>query len=227
MAQPAQQVPLLRLVPALPQVGPTVAPASDLSDVELLAAARSGDDKLVAALHDRIRPTVDSTLMRLMGCRDADHDDLAQRSIIEFFTTLHRYRGDCSLDSWVSTLTARVAYKDIRHRQVERRVFSGMDRDGGECLFPAAPIDLARQISMRNLLARVSEILADMDQERAWAFLLHDVCGYDLREVASISSITVAAAQTRLSRGRRELHTRLGADAELASVLEEFCGGRP
>jgi RNA polymerase sigma-70 factor, ECF subfamily len=227
MAQSAQQVPLLRLVPALPQGSRTTVPTSTISDVELLAAARSGDDKLAAALHDRIRPTVDSTLMRLMGCRDTDHDDLAQRSIIEFFTTLHRYRGDCSLDSWVSTLTARVVYKDIRHRQVERRVFSGLDADGEEGSFPAAPIDLARQISMRNLLARVSEVLADMDQERAWAFLLHDVCGYDLREVASISSISVAAAQTRLSRGRRELHARLGADAELASVLEEFCGGRP
>ena len=227
MVQSAPKTPLLRLVPPLPDGKQAPAPPSALADVELLAAVRAGNEKVAAALHDRIRPTVDTTLVRLMGCRDRDHDDLAQRALIEFFTTLHRYRGDCSLDSWVSTLTAHVVYKDIRHRKIERRIFSGLETDGLEGLAPAAPVDLARQISMRNLLARVSDFLTEMEQEKAWAFLLHDVCGYDLREVAHIAGVSVTAAQTRLSRGRRELHARLAGDHELAGLLEEISGGRP
>lgn len=216
---------MLRLVPA-PSGGGT-GPAAALSDAELLAAARAGDEQVAAALHDRVRPTVAATLFRLLGHRDADHDDLAQRALIELFTTLPRYRGECSLDSWVSTLTARVVYKDLRHRRVERRAFPGLDGDDLGGLDPPGPVDLGRQISMRDLLARVYHILASMGQDRAWAFLLHEVCGYDLREVASILDISVAAAQTRLSRGRRELHTRLAGDPELAGLLQELCGGSP
>jgi RNA polymerase sigma-70 factor (ECF subfamily) len=223
MAQPKKDVSVLRLVPA-PSPERTGSAAA-LSEAELLAAARAGNEQVAAALHDRVRPTVDATLVRLLGRRDADHDDLAQRALIELFTTLNRYRGECSLDGWVSTLTARVVYKDLRHRRVERRAFPGADVDDRDGPDPAGPVDLGRQISMRDLLARVHHILANMDQDRAWAFLLHEVCGYDLREIASILHISVAAAQTRLFRGRREVHARLAADPELAGLLQELCGG--
>jgi RNA polymerase sigma-70 factor (ECF subfamily) len=199
-------------------------PAPPEGDADLLQALRRGDAAAAAAFHDRVRPEVDRTLFRLLGRRDTDHEDMAQLAMIELIYTIDRYRGECSLDSWASTLTAHVAYKHLRRRQTERRLFG---RGGApEDLQIASPQRLGRDTIARSAITRVSDHLNGLDANRAWTFVLHDVLGYDLREIAVITGVSVAAAQTRLVRGRRELHQRIEADPELANVLEEMEVGR-
>jgi hypothetical protein len=45
----------------------------------------AGNVAVAPAFHDRVRPAIDRTLVRLLGRRDVDHDDLAQRALIELF----------------------------------------------------------------------------------------------------------------------------------------------
>jgi RNA polymerase sigma-70 factor (ECF subfamily) len=212
----------LRLVPsdARPALGPAPAPRPALDDSELLAALRAGDATAATALHDRMRPQVDRTVRRLFGCRDVDHEDVAQLALIELVTTIDRYRGDCSLDSWASAITAHVVYKHLRRRKIERRIFRALD--------PAtlgdsrAPSQAGRDATMRNGVRRVLAHLGAMDEAKAWTFVLHDVWGYDLREIAEITGVSSAAAQTRLVRGRREVHDLVAGDPELANLLESI-----
>jgi RNA polymerase sigma-70 factor (ECF subfamily) len=67
---------------------------------------------------------------------------------------------------------------------------------------------------------RVLVALGKMDQNRAWTYLLHDVYGYDLKEVAEITDVSLSAAQSRLVRGRRDLHERIARDPALARFFQ-------
>lgn len=192
-------------------------PAPTLDDSQLLVAMRKGDPEAAAALHDRLRPVVERAIRRLLGRNDRDHEDLAQQAMIEVVCTVDKFRGDCPLDAWASTVAAHVVYNQIRRRVTERRIFdaSRHENDDGPDSSRGSP----RQVSARSTLKRVMAHLAGIEESKAWTYMLHDVCGYDLREVAQITSSSVAAAQTRLVRGRRELHERLAADPELALMF--------
>jgi RNA polymerase sigma-70 factor, ECF subfamily len=202
--------------PSPPSLGDGRRPLS-FDDSELLAALRRGDASAATALHDRVRPQVDRTITRLLGRRDADHEDLAQLAMIELVMTIDGFRGECSLDSWTSTLTARVVYKQIRQRQIERRFLGWADP---EDYVARSPTPTERAAIARNLMLRVRGHLAQLDEAKAWTFLLHDVCGYDLEEIAEITNVSVSAAQSRLVRGRREVHERISADPEISDHVD-------
>jgi RNA polymerase sigma-70 factor (ECF subfamily) len=209
----------LRLVPRdkatpLPQTRPV------FDDAALVSAVRAGDAVVASAFCDRVWAPVDRTVRRLLGHRDADRDDVAQLALIELVTTIGRYRGDCSLDAWAQTITSHVIFKHIRRRQVERRIFADLLDD--ETASRAAPVHTERRSATRQLLARIARHLDEMNAERAWAFVLHDLLGYDLRELAQMTQASVAAAQTRLVRGRREIHARIAGDPELVDLMTDM-----
>jgi RNA polymerase sigma-70 factor (ECF subfamily) len=201
---------------------PKPIPAPEVDDSELLRAVRAGEGWAASALCRRVMPKVTATIERLLGRQDNDIHDLVQASLLEMVRTIDRFRGECSLDTWTATVTAHAVFKHIRRRRLERRIFDrSSDTPASE---RAEAMETSARIVCRDLLRRVREHLAEMDEDRMWAFILHDVGGFDLREVADITGASVAAAQKRLVRGRSELRERLASDPELADLLVETMG---
>lgn len=202
------------------------APAPDTTDDALLRAVRAGDAAGAAAFHDRFRPLVDRVLSRLIGIRDPDYEDLAQRALMALVLSVDKFRGECPVDGWASVIVARVAYKHIRRRKVERRLFAGEDTELPDLVDRNAVTNLAHRAALR----RIQKHLDGLDPKKAWTFLLHDVAGFDLEEISEITGASRAAAQSRLVRGRKLLHERIARDEELRALLVEFAAkerGRP
>ena len=212
----------MRLVPQ-PSDKAAGTPASRaLDDHALVSGARAGDRTVASALCNRLWPQVDRTIRKLLGRRDTDHDDLAQLALFEIVRTIDRYRGDCSLDTWAQTVAAHVVFKYIRRRRTERRIFADAL---GDDEVPAAPMGMERRSLSRDILHRVSNHLQKMNEGRAWTYVMHDLKGYELKEIAEMTQVSLAAAQSRLVRGRRDLHKRIAADPELAEMLKLREGG--
>jgi RNA polymerase sigma-70 factor (ECF subfamily) len=162
---------------------------------------------------------VDCTLYRVLGRRDHDHADLVQASFEQIVVTIaqRKYARACSLTSWASAITCNVALNTLRARRTERKFIAvGLELSqlGSEV---AHERDVEREVFARHELERVRRELSGMNPERSEVMLLHDMLGKELSEIAVLMDISVAAAQSRLVRGRKELENRLAGGSTEAS----------
>ncbi len=193
-------------------------PSGAMSDAELLKSVRAGNAQSAADFHDRILPVVKRTISRLLGSRDPDYDDVTQQALIELVLTVDRFLGQCPLDAWTSIVSARVVYRHLRRRKIERRLFA---LQGLESVENTARVS-SNHVAMRIAVRRIESLLASIDPKKAWTFVLHDVHGYSLAEIAQITGGSLAAVQSRLVRARKDLHARIGESSDLAPMLEEL-----
>lgn len=205
---------------ARPWLRPVAPPEADeqLSDEALITAVVNGNDRVAAQLYDLLAPVIDRSLFRVFGRREADHDDLVQTVFEQVVLTLARgsYARGCSLKTWAARIASNVGLNALRARRRERRV---VDRTSDVTTSPTVGnVDAERQTHARVVLDVVMRELADMNPRRAQAVLLHDLEGYDLEEIAKMTRISPAAAQSRLVRGRRELLRRLDANEKRATL---------
>ena len=187
-----------------------------MSDASLIEEVRAGSRAVANLFCIRVLPTVDRTVRRLLGRDDSEREDLTQTAIIELVRSIGKFREESSLDTWVSAVTAHVVYKHIRRRPLDPHL--SLDAVPEEILQSVRP-GSESTLAAREILTRILCHLEAIGEKIAWTFVLHDVLGYRLDEIAGIIGITEAAAQSRLVRGRRRLHQRIAEDAELADLF--------
>ena len=190
---------------------PTAQPPTPEQDEALVEAFQAGRAEAGVRLYNRLFPVVDATIVRILGRREHDHADLVQSTFEQIVSTLSRrtFARHCSLAGWAAVLACHVGLNALRSRRRERGVIDrGPELGAQGTLERAAPATLEAQLRARDELAWVRRHLAEMDPDRVTAMLLHAM-GHELAEIAGLTGTTVAAAQSRLSRGRRELRAHL------------------
>ncbi len=180
-----------------------------LSDQDLLAGLEAREGWAAAALYDRLESVVERTLCRVLQQRGSDFEDLLQVTFERIVRTLveRRFAAGCSLTTWAAAIATNVAIDAVRARVRERRIFANETVDAADRELPSR-VNAADRLEARAEVDRLQGVLVAMKPEQAQAVFLHDLMGHNLAEVAAIAGVTVAAAQSRLVRGRKEFLRR-------------------
>jgi RNA polymerase sigma-70 factor (ECF subfamily) len=183
------------------------------TDAELFEGIANGDERIARELYWQLLPAVEAALFRVLGRREPDHDDLVQSSFEQIVITLarRRYTRACSLNTWASTIAANVALKLLRSRYRQRTVFDTRLGDDEVAELAFGDDDVERTVNERRSIERLRARLSELPAAQAEAVVLHDVMGHPLAEIATLTGASVAAAQSRLVRGRKELMASLSA----------------
>jgi RNA polymerase sigma-70 factor (ECF subfamily) len=203
----------LRLVDEAPPAGSSGQPRL-LREEAVVAAIARGDTTLSAEICESLLAVVDRTLVRMLGQRGPDHDDLVQASLEQIVLSIYggKFAQRCSLSTWAGAIASNVALHAIRKRRTERNLFELVDDVENATPNVRRPPTPEATLLARQDLDRVRLHLSNMSERLSRTLVLHDVLGCELEETAGLMGVSAAAAQSRLSRGRRELARRMQKD---------------
>jgi RNA polymerase sigma-70 factor (ECF subfamily) len=175
-----------------------------LSDDEICRGLQAGEARAAGLVYERIVKVVDAVLYRLLGVGDPEREDLIST------ITSGRYLRDCSLSSWATLITQHLAIDTMRARTRDRRVFDRYIGTEAVELVPDGRRTAEHFVDTQQHANRLRNALAAIPRSNSETVILHDVLGHNLAEVARLMGVSVAAAQSRLVRGRRKVMRLLG-----------------
>jgi RNA polymerase sigma-70 factor (ECF subfamily) len=174
-----------------------------LTDQELIAAARDGDDGAFKELVVRYEPVVAATVIGMLG-NSPEAEDVGQETFIRFYRALGSFRGDSSVKTYITRIAMNQAINEIRKRQRSRRVFSSTP--AGE--LPDIPDDRpAHDAGPDREL--IEQAMRKLDDDFRAVVVLRLIDGYSTAETAEILDIPVGTVLSRLSRAQKKLKSLL------------------
>ena len=142
-----------------------------------------------------------------------DAEEVVQDAFLSVVRKMDTFRGHSALRSWIYRIVANAAYQKIRRRRDRLSVplddVARLIDDGGTRAedWSAEVDDPAAQGELRRAL---QSALDELPPDYRTAVVLRDVEGLTSQEIADGLGMTVAAAKTRIHRGRLYLRKRLG-----------------
>lgn len=147
-------------------------------------------------------PFVWRALLRL-GVAEADVDDVAQEVFLGVHRNLHTFEGRCSLRSWVYGICHRRAVDYRRRRNVRPRLYAQEPPEQG--------VDASQEqgVVLSQARERLRRLLNELDDDKRAVFVLFDIEGIPMDEVAEIVGCPLQTAYSRLYAARRKLQLAL------------------
>ncbi|MCB9643748.1 MAG: sigma-70 family RNA polymerase sigma factor [Myxococcales bacterium] len=169
----------------------------------------SGDEEAFSLLYRRYAKEILSRLYRLLG-RPEQARDALQVVFMEAYRSLHSYRGESRLGSWLHRIAERVV---VQQHKKEWRNLSIMERWTGrlrqEPELAWADDDPEKEISRQQFRSHVQICLRGLKPAKRTVLLLCDMEGKSYDEAAEIMEISPGTVASCLHHARKELRAML------------------
>ena len=170
----------------------------ELDDLTL-ARARRGDLDACESIFRKFNQPAYSVAYRVCQCRELAQE-ITQEAFITVFRKLGQFRGDAPFWGWLRRVVVNHAISSLRKAPkadpVELQDFHGKAESASD------------QVGLAMDLESALAVLGAQDRTIVW---LHDVEGYNHREIADLFGKTESFSKTRLSRARSQLRDLLDA----------------
>jgi RNA polymerase sigma-70 factor (ECF subfamily) len=179
---------------------------SHAADMRLAARCRAGDLAAFEELYRVHSARLYAVAYRMLGHAE-DAEDMLQEIFLLAFRKMASFKGDASLGTWLYRLGVNACLDRLRSKARRNDQHTEwLDDD----LPPAqARTDVGGAVLHRLDLERA---LRELPPGCRAAFLLHDVEGFEHREVATMLGIAEGTSKSQVHKARLRLRSLLGRD---------------
>lgn len=185
---------------------------------ERLARARDGDHAAFKEIVDKHKAQVAATVIGILGyC--AEVDDIGQETFVQFYRSLHRFRGDSSIGTYLTRIAINLSLNELKRRGRRDKVFCSSFRDDLE--IPEVYEDRQAANEIKDMVRRGIDML---EPELKTLIVLRLINGFTTQETAGILRLPVGTVLSRLARAQAKLRDILRETHDFNSIGGENDG---
>ena len=184
--------------PLTPELARTDAQERREEDARLVARLRAGEADAFEALYRRHSSGIYGLALRMLRNR-ADAEDLVQEIFLHAYDKLASFQGRSAFGTWLYRLGVNRCLDHLRSRSSKEKARTDPLENATS---PGSSAGGTRHLELERAIGELPP------QSRA-AFLLHDVEGYDHKEVGEILGIAVGTSKSLVHRARMKLRDSL------------------
>ena len=183
---------------------------AELPEAEAIRLAQQGDERGFERIYRLHKRRVYALCFKMTRGNAAEAEDLTQESFLQLFRKIYTFRGEAAFSTWLYRIALNIVLMRRRRRSYQVLSLDETLEPGGDTTGPL------KDIGTRDL--RLSGSVDRMDLERALdqlppgykaVFILHDVQGYDHREIAAIRGCSLGNSKSQLHKARTRLRRLL------------------
>jgi RNA polymerase sigma-70 factor (ECF subfamily) len=166
-------------------------------DGDLVARCRAGDVDAFETIYNQHAARIYTLACRMAGSPH-DGEDLLQEIFLQAHRKLASFKGDSSLGTWLYRLALNHCLDYVRSRRAKMgRLTDTLDAEGAMEPVAARETPIAR--------VDLERALQQLPQGCREAFVLHDVEGFDHKEVAKLLGIAEGTSKSQVFKARSRL----------------------
>ncbi len=169
---------------------------------DLIQRAQHGDADAFAAIFNTHKTRVYSLCLRMTN-NTAEAEDLAQDAFLQVFRKLASFRGDSALSTWLYRITVNTVLMHFR-RKSPARISLDEPVNNATNSKPVKREYGTRDGRLETCVTRVAltRAISELSEGYRVIFLLHEVEGYQHREIAKILGCSVGTSKSQLHKAK-------------------------
>jgi RNA polymerase sigma-70 factor (ECF subfamily) len=177
-----------------------------LNEQALLLSVQQGDQQAFKLLVETWQHMVFNTVLSIVQDTE-EAEDLSQEVFIQVYQSIHAFRGEAKLSTWIYRIAVTKALDAERKKKAKKR-FAHIKASigiGERMEEPAHFHHPGVQMDNKELAALLFKALKKLPENQRVAFVLIKTEGQSYQEVADIMNLTVKSVEALMHRAKENL----------------------